>query len=106
MGGHSGFLVKELGLTREEVERARSGENVAALSEQQQLLIRFARRLAEWPRQIDADDIAALRAQGLYDATIVEAMAVCLMAAVTNTFADALKFDEDLAAFGMRPGYF
>jgi alkylhydroperoxidase family enzyme len=106
MGGHSQFLVKELGLTRDEVERARAGETVEALTEQQQVLIRFVRRLAERPRQIDADDIAALRAQSLDDAAIVEAMSVCMMAAVTNTFADALKFDEDLERLGMRSGYF
>ncbi len=28
-----------------------------------------------------------------------------MMAAVTNTFADALKFDEDLERLGMRSGY-
>jgi alkylhydroperoxidase family enzyme len=106
MGGHSQFLVKELGLSQDEVERARAGEDVAALTEQQQVLIRFVRRLAERPRQINPDDIAALRAQGLDDATIVEAMSVCMMAAVTNTFADALKFDEDLERLGMRQGYF
>jgi alkylhydroperoxidase family enzyme len=106
MGGHSQFLVKELGLSQDEVERARAGEDVAALTEQQQVLIRFVRRLAERPRQINPDDVAALRAQGLDDATIVEAMSVCMMAAVTNTFADALKFDEDLERLGMRQGYF
>jgi alkylhydroperoxidase family enzyme len=106
MGGHSQFLVKELGLSQDEVERARAGEDVAALTEQQQVLIRFVRRLAERPRQINPDDVAALRAQGLDDATIVEGMSVCMMAAVTNTFADALKFDEDLERLGMRQGYF
>jgi hypothetical protein len=44
--------------------------------------------------------------QDLDDATIVEAMSVCMMAAVTNTLADALKFYEDLERLGMRPGYF
>lgn len=106
MGGHSQFLVKELGLTHDEVERARAGEDVEALTEQQKVLIRFVRRLAERPRQIEAADVAALRALGLDDATIVEAMSICMMAAVTNTFADALKFDEDLEGFGMRQGYF
>jgi alkylhydroperoxidase family enzyme len=98
--------VEELGLTQAEVEAARTGEDVAALSEQQKALIRFARRVAERPRQIDEHDIAALRAVGLDDATILEALSVCMMSAWTNTLADTLKFDLDLDAFGMRRGYF
>lgn len=106
MGGHSQFLVKELGLSREEVEAARAGEEVAGLTEQQKALIRFARRVAEQPRQIDERDIATLRAAGLDDAMIVEALSVCMMSAWTNTLADTLKFDLDLERLGMRQGYF
>lgn len=106
MGGHSRFLVKELGLSQAEVAAARAGEDVAALTEQQRVLVRFARRVAERPRQIDAEDIVALRAIGLDDAAIVEAVSVCMMSAWTNTLADTFKFDEDLETFGMRAEYF
>ena len=106
MGGHSRFLVQELGLTKEEVEAARVGEDVDALTEQQKVLIRFARRVAERPRQINEDDITALRGAGLDNATIVEALSVCMMSAWTNTLADTLRFDEDLEGFGMRKEYF
>ena len=106
MGGHSRFLVKEHGLSEDEVQAARAGEEPAALSEREKTLIRFARRVAERPRQIDERDVAALRAQGLDDATIVEALSVCMMSAWTNTFADALKFDLDLEEFGMCQSYF
>ena len=98
--------MKELGLTQADVEAARLGEPVEALSEQQQVLVRFARRVSEQPRQIDENDIASLRAVGLDNAMIVEALSVCMMAAWTNTFADALKFDLDLEGFGMRERYF
>src|SRR5438067_707890 len=58
MGGHSRFLVKEHGLSEDEVVAARAGEESDALSERERVLIRFARRVAERPRQIDADDVA------------------------------------------------
>jgi len=106
MGGHSRFLVQELGLTKEEVQAARIGKEVESLTEQQKELIGFARRVAERPRQINGDDITVLRGVGLDDATIVEALSVCMMSAWTNTFADVLKFDEDLEEFGMREKYF
>jgi alkylhydroperoxidase family enzyme len=106
MGGHSRFLVQELGLTKEEVEAARIGQDVDVLTEREKALVRFARRVAEAPRQINEDDISTLRDVGLDDATIVEALSICLMSAWTNTFADTLKFDADLEAFGMLEEYF
>jgi len=106
MGGHSRFLVQELGLTKAEVEAARVGQDADALTEQQKVLVQFARRVAERPRQIEQNDIAALRRAGLDDGAIVEALSVCMMSAWTNTFADALKFDQDLEKFGMRQEYF
>lgn len=79
MGGHSRFLVKEHGLSEDEVVAARAGEEPDALTERERTLIRFARRVAERPRQIEAADIAALRAAGLNDAAIVEALSVCMV---------------------------
>jgi alkylhydroperoxidase family enzyme len=106
MGGHSQFLVKEFGMTQDEVERARRGEAVEGLTEQQHALIRFARRVAERPRQVSEEDIAALYAVGLDDAAIVEALSICMMSAWTNTLADTLKLDQDLEALNMQEGYF
>jgi alkylhydroperoxidase family enzyme len=106
MGGHSRFLVKEHGLSEDEVVAARAGAEPDALTERERALIRFARRVAERPRQIDAADIAALRTVGLDDAAIVEALSVCMMSAWTNTLADTLKFDLDLEELGMRQNYF
>lgn len=106
MGGHSRFLVKEHGLSEDEVAAARAGEEPDALTARERTLIRFARRVAERPRQIEAADIAALRAAGMDDAAIVEALSVCMMSAWTNTLADTLKFDLDLEEFGMRQNYF
>lgn len=93
-------------MTPGEVEATRAGQDVPGLTEQQKALIRFARRVAERPRQIDEGDIGALRAVGLDDATIVEALSVCMASAWTNTLSDTLKFDRDLEDFGMREGYF
>jgi hypothetical protein len=73
MGGHSRFLVKEHGLTEDEVKAARAGAEPEALSEREKVLIRFARRVAERPRQIDAEDIAALRATGVKDFYLYDA---------------------------------
>lgn len=98
--------MKDLGLTQAEVEAARAGQPVDALTEQQNRLVHFARRVAERPRQIDESDIEALRAVGLDDASIMEALSVCMMSAWTNTLADTLKFDQDMEAFGLREGFF
>lgn len=98
--------MKDLGLTQPDVEAARAGQAVEALTEQQLMLVRFARRVAERPRQIEQSDVQALHAVGLDDASIMEALAVCMMSAWTNTLAETLKFDQDMEAFGLREGFF
>ncbi len=105
MGGHSRLLVEELGFSREGVQAARAGKYMPGLPEQQRTLVRFARRVAESPRQVDESDIERLRAVGLDDATIVEVLSVCMVSAFTNTLTDALKLDTDLDALGLE-GYF
>ncbi len=61
---------------------------------------------AEGPCQIDESDIQALRAVGLHDLAIVEALAAAMFSAFTNTLADTLKLDQDLEAMGLSGEYF
>ncbi len=106
MGGHSQFLVKEFGLDRDTVKALRGGAGGHGLTGKEEALIRFARKLAADPRSASAADMEALRAVGLGNAEIVEALSIVMLSAFTNTMAQALKLDEDLERFGMRQGYF
>ena len=106
MQSHSRYLVQELGLTRDQVMRARAGEEVADLSHLQLLLIGFARRVATDPQGIKGDDIDALRAAGLSEKEIVEVVAVCSFSAFTNTFTDTLKMADDIEMMGLQEEYF
>ena len=106
MGGHSRFLVKEFGLDAETVKRIRSGQDVPDLSERERALVRFVRKVARDPRSITESDVGALKAHGVANAEIVEALSMALLSAFTNTLALTFNFDEDLERFGMRNDYF
>ncbi len=106
VGTHSRHLVQEVGLTREQVIRFREGGGGDGLSVMQKHLIDFARRVAEDPKKIGEADIAALRAQGLEEAQIVEAIAVVAMSAFTNTFADTLNLADDFGLMGVKDEVF
>jgi len=105
-GGHSQFLVKEFGLDRETVKVLRGGAGGHGLTDQEETLVRFARKVAANPRSAAPADIEALRAVGLGNGEIVEALSIVMLSAFTNTMAMTLKLDEDLERFGMREGYF
>lgn len=106
VGSHSRYLVLEGGMTREQVERARRGEDEESLTPLQKLLINFSRRVAEDPRKIGESDIKELRAAGLKDSQIVEAVAIVAASAYTNTFVDALGMIDDLEMMGLQDEYF
>jgi len=106
MGSHSRYLVQEIGLTREQVELARAGEDAPGLTPRQRMLIRFARKVAIGPQKVGPTDVEELRAAGLGDSEIVEVVAVCCLSAFTNTFTDTLKLADDLEMMGMQDEYF
>ncbi len=106
MGSHSRHLVQELGLTREQVLLARSGENAPGLSPQQRAAIGFARKVAANPQRIIEGDIDQLRNFGFNDSDIVEIVSICAFSAFTNTFTDTLKIADDLEMMGMQDEFF
>jgi uncharacterized peroxidase-related enzyme len=106
VGTHSRHLVQEVGLSREQVKRIRSGGGDNDLTEKQKALITFARRVAEDPKRIGEKDINELRELGLDDAQIVEAIAVIAMSAFTNTFADTLNLADDFGLMGVEDEVF
>jgi uncharacterized peroxidase-related enzyme len=106
VGSHSRYLVLEAGMTREQVERARRGEEEQSLTPTQRLLIDFSRRVARDANRIGEKDIEELRAAGLDDSQIVEAVAVVAASAFTNTFTDALKIVDDLEMMGLEDEFF
>ncbi len=105
-GSHSRYLVQEVGMTREQVERARRGGDEPSLSDTQKLLIGFARKIAQDPKRVVEADIDDLRRAGFTDGQIVEAVAVVAMSAFTNTFTDTLKMADDLEMMGLQDQYF
>lgn len=106
MGSHSRYLVQEVGMTREQVERSRRGEDEQSLNDEQKLLIRFARKVAEDPKKVLQKDIDTLRVAGLNDSQIVEAIAIVSLSAFTNTFTDTIKMADDLEMMGLEKEYF
>ena len=105
-GSHSRYLVQEVGLTREQVKRAREGEDVSELTDLQKLLVAFGRRVAKNPQAINEADMTELRNAGLSDSEIVEIVAVCCFSAFTNTFTDTLKMTDDLEMMGLEADWF
>lgn len=106
MGSHSRYLVQEVGLTREQVIRARQGEDAEGLTDRQRLLIRFARKVALSPREVGESDMDELQSDGLSDAEIVEVVAVCSFSSFTNTFTDTFNLGDDLEMMGMQDEFF
>lgn len=106
MGSHSRHLVQELGLTREQVVKARDGEDAVGLTHLQKTIIRFGRKVAENPQKVVEGDVEELRAAGLSEDQIVEIVAVCSFSAFTNTFTDALRIADDLEMMGMQEEFF
>ncbi len=106
VGSHSRYLVLEAGMTREQVERARRGEDEQSLTPTQKLLIDFSRRVAKDATRISEKDIGELREAGLSDGQIVEAVAVVASSAFLNAFTDTLKMVDDLEMMGLEGEFF
>lgn len=100
-GTHSRQMVQIMGFTREQVERARAGEGTG-LSPRDRALVDFARRTAGDPKRIGPEDVAGLKAYGLDEDEIVEALAVVAFSALTNAFADALHLADDFVMMGIE----
>lgn len=78
------------------VKRLRAGEEVPGTDPKELALIRFGRKVAKDATQISDADIQALREEGLEDVEIAEALSVVMLSALTNTFASALKIEQDV----------
>ncbi len=104
MGGHSRFLVQELGFDQSEVQAMRSGHG-GRLTAEQRTLVSFVRRIAADPRRTVPDDVEALYAAGWTPAEIVEAIAMAMLSAFTNCLAASLHFEEDVQKLDID-GYF
>jgi uncharacterized peroxidase-related enzyme len=101
-GGHSRFLVKELGFARSDVERLRDGELVEQLNDAELALVAFMRKLCQEPYKTVDADIQNLRVNGWSDPEIVEALTINMISAFTNTMAMALHLEDDVE----DPDYF
>ena len=78
------------------IKKLRAGEEVPGVDPKELALIRFGRKVAQDPTQISDTDIQALREKGLEDDEIAEALSVVMLSVLTNTFASALKIEEDV----------
>ena len=92
-------------MDQDTIKKLRAGEEVPGVDPKELALIRFCRKVARDPTQISATDIQALREKGLEEVEIVEALSVVMLSALTNTFASALKIEEDVEP-AVRSEYF
>jgi AhpD family alkylhydroperoxidase len=106
MGGHSRFLVREYGYTREEVEAMRRGEIIEGMDQEEHALVQLVRQAAMDGSEIRAEDIVNVREQGWDDESIVEALATVAQAYFTNTFAQAICLEDDIDPADGSDGYF
>lgn len=97
MGGHSLFLVSEFGYDQSAVEAMRGGQEAAGFSEADRGLVTLARKAAAQPSAVTAEDLDAARHLGWSNAEIIEALAMACHAGWTNTFAQGLRLEDDLA---------
>ncbi len=83
-------------MDQETVKKLRAGEEVPGVDPKELALIRFSRKVAKDPTQISDADIQTLRAIGLEEVEIVEAVSVVMLSALTNSCASALRIEEDV----------
>jgi uncharacterized peroxidase-related enzyme len=95
-GGHSRYLVRTVGIDQSAVEAMRSADDDADLDAADRAMVEFARKIATTPERTTPSDIAALEQVGLTTETIVEVVAVAMLAASTTTLALALHLEDDL----------
>lgn len=106
MGGHSRFLVNEYGYAREEVELMRRGEIVDGMDDREHALVQLVRRASDDHGEVTEEDIDSVREAGWDDDSIIEALATVAQAYYTNTFAQAMRLEEDIDAADEFDGYF
>jgi len=106
MGGHSRFLVREYGYTRQEVEAMRRGGSVDGMDARELALVRLVRVAAADGAEITAGEIDDVRAHGWDDDEIVEALSTVAHAFYTNTFAQAMCLEDDIEMGDGSDGYF
>jgi uncharacterized peroxidase-related enzyme len=101
-----------LGLDDATVQAVLADWRTAPISERLRAMLGFLEKLTRTPEQIGAGDIAPLRAAGLTDRAIREAIYVCFLFSVMDRLADAFdytipsaKSTERAARFLYRMGY-
>jgi uncharacterized peroxidase-related enzyme len=96
-GGHSRFLVNEFGYREDAVRDMRGGVESEGWTDAELALVRVVRSAASVPESVTAEDFSTLRAAGWSDAEIVEGLIMACHAGWTNTVAQALHLEDDLA---------
>jgi len=83
----------------------RAGELTGGLTEAEQALVAYVRKVAVDPRKIEQADVDELKRHGWGNPEIVEALSMALLSAFTNTLAQAMRFEDDLGPMNFE-GYF
>lgn len=93
VAAHTGAL-KMIGVADEEIERISSQLDDADFTSAERALIRFARKANSDPHKVSDDEFAALKATGVTDALIIEALGVMEVFAAFNKFLDVLQVES------------
>ncbi len=83
-------------MDQDTIKKLRAGEEVPGEDPKELALLRFGRKVAKDPTEISEADIQALKEEGLEEVEIAEALSVVMLSALTNTFASALKIEQDV----------
>lgn len=92
VAAHTGAL-KMIGVSDEEIQRISSQLDDADFTTAERALIRFARKANSDPHKVSDDEFQALKATGVTDAQIIEALGVMEVFAAFNKFLDVLQVE-------------
>jgi uncharacterized peroxidase-related enzyme len=101
---HSAVAEKTWGKASE-VEAVLADYRAAAIDDRVKTTLAFLEKLTLTPDEVGPDDIAPMRAAGVSDDAIAEAVYVCGVFNVVDRFADALGFEVPPPELGPRTAF-
>lgn len=90
-GAHSAIAVN--GMDEDVVTAVMQNYQTAPINEKLRATLGFLEKLTKYPEQVTVEDLAPMRAVGLNDTAIEEAVQICFVFCTINRLADAFDFE-------------